>query len=338
MKFIRLGELAKQIVVTDGLPGSGKTMLSPIISSLSRVEMYYFGFEIEFFIRMFHFKKIEKDAAISLIRMLTDYKLYNSMMSREVNFRDLDLSSVTRHHNYKDYLNRSKSPGDKLVPKMIKLKRPILHLASHDLVNYSKVLLEALYPRLTYIEVVRHPIDMVNQQRLNMVDHYNNPRSIQVEFEYKNKPLPYWSSHWKEYFYKNNNVNRAIYNIYNMYKQNIKNRKILKKKLKKNYFCIPFEKFVISPEEYLKKISKVLKIKITKATIKELKNQKIPKKNFFNTPQTKLYRRAGGSLKHIGDREGDINRKIKMFKAKGATKKNLNLLFEISKHYEKFFL
>ena len=54
--------------------------------------------------------------------MLTDYKLYNSMMGREINLRHLDLSSVTRHHNYKMYLNRLMKPGDDLIPKIIKIK------------------------------------------------------------------------------------------------------------------------------------------------------------------------------------------------------------------------
>ena len=59
------GELAKKILITDGLPWLIK-MLSPILSSLNRVEMYYFAFEIEFILRMSSFKKIKKDAAISL--------------------------------------------------------------------------------------------------------------------------------------------------------------------------------------------------------------------------------------------------------------------------------
>ena len=74
--------------------------------------------KLEFILRLFYFKKIKKDA-VTLIRMLTDYKLYNSMMSREINLRDLDLSSVTRHHNYKNYIKRLKSKGDKLIPKKL---------------------------------------------------------------------------------------------------------------------------------------------------------------------------------------------------------------------------
>ena len=217
--------------------GCGKTMLSPILSSLNRVEMYYFAFEIEFILRMSSFKKIKKDAAISLIRMLTDYKLYNSMMSREINLRDLDLSSVTRHHNYKNYIKRLKSKGDKLIPKKIKYEKPILHLTTHDLLNYSELLVSALKSRLTYVELIRHPIDMINQQRLNMINHYDNPRSIQVDFDYQNNPLPYWATTWKKDFMQNNNINRAILNIEKMYKLNLKNRKKIKFKLKKFYKC-----------------------------------------------------------------------------------------------------
>ena len=338
MNLIRKGELAKKILITDGLPGCGKTMLSPILSSLKRVEMYYFAFEIEFILRMSSFKKIKKDAAISLIRMLTDYKLYNSMMSREINLRDLDLSSVTRHHNYKNYIKRLKSKGDKLIPKKIKYEKPILHLTTHDILNYSELLVSALKSRLTYVELIRHPIDMINQQRLNMINHYDNPRSIQVEFDYQNKPLPYWAINWKKDFMQNNNINRAILNIEKMYKLNLKNRKKIKFKLKKNFISVPFEKFVIDPNRYIEKISRALKTSSNKFTKLELIKQNIPRDFFFNTPQTELYKSAGGSLSEVSSREEDIKRKIKLFIKKGASKKNIKKIIDLSKHYENNFL
>ena len=60
-----------------------------------------------------------------------------------------------------------------------------------------------------------------------MINHYDNPRSIQVEFDYQNKPLPYWAITWKKDFMQNNNINRAILNIEKMYKLNLKNKKKL---------------------------------------------------------------------------------------------------------------
>ena len=36
-------------------------------------------------------QKIEKDAAVAMVRMLTDHKLYQTMMGRETNFRYSDI-------------------------------------------------------------------------------------------------------------------------------------------------------------------------------------------------------------------------------------------------------
>ena len=47
---IRTHELCPHVVVVDGFPGCGKTMLSSILASLDRVEIANYGFEIEFFI------------------------------------------------------------------------------------------------------------------------------------------------------------------------------------------------------------------------------------------------------------------------------------------------
>ena len=42
-KVIRNGHLAPKIIVIDGLPGCGKTMLSPILASFDRTEVMTFS-------------------------------------------------------------------------------------------------------------------------------------------------------------------------------------------------------------------------------------------------------------------------------------------------------
>ena len=84
--IVRKGQLAEKIVIVDGQPGCGKTMLSPIIASMNRVEIMSFAFEIEFICRLYSFNKITEDATVTMIRMLTDHKLYQLMMGRETNF------------------------------------------------------------------------------------------------------------------------------------------------------------------------------------------------------------------------------------------------------------
>ena len=228
-------------------------------------------------------------------------------------------------------------PGDDLIPKIIKNKKPVLHLTTHDLLNYSEIVVKALKPRLTYVELTRHPIDMVNQQIYIMKDHFNNPRSIQIEFEYKKNHCHIGHINGKKIF-KLNNVDKAILNIYYMYKDNVIKRSKLIKLLGKNFLSVQFENFTSNPLPVLNKISKSLKSKITKSTLREMKNQKIPRDHFFKTPQTEIYQKVGGSLPNVKNRELDILRKIKSFKKKGASKKYLDLLENISLKYEKKFI
>ena len=47
-KVIRKDNLAKNIIIVDGLPGCGKSLFSAIISSFDRVEILSYAFEIEF--------------------------------------------------------------------------------------------------------------------------------------------------------------------------------------------------------------------------------------------------------------------------------------------------
>ena len=88
-KVVRQKQLAEKIVIVDGQPGCGKTMLSPIIASMERVELLSYAFEVEFICRLFHLNKIDSDAAIAMVRMLVDHKLYQTIMCRDTNFIDL---------------------------------------------------------------------------------------------------------------------------------------------------------------------------------------------------------------------------------------------------------
>ena len=111
-QIIRQKQLTEKIVIVDGQPGCGKTMLSPIIASMERVELLSYAFEIEFICRLFHLNKIQSDAAISMIRMLVDHKLYQTMMGRDTNFRFSDLSSVFQDAEPLRYFKRIFQKGD----------------------------------------------------------------------------------------------------------------------------------------------------------------------------------------------------------------------------------
>ena len=58
-EIVRKGHLAEKIVIVDGLAGCGKTLISPIISAMDRVELLNYAFEIEYICRLFYLNKIQ---------------------------------------------------------------------------------------------------------------------------------------------------------------------------------------------------------------------------------------------------------------------------------------
>lgn len=78
--------MAETVLFVDGQAGCGKTLLSPIVASLARVELQTYTYEIEHYCALSFLDKMSSDAAQTLIRMMTDLRLYNTMMGREVNF------------------------------------------------------------------------------------------------------------------------------------------------------------------------------------------------------------------------------------------------------------
>jgi hypothetical protein len=129
MKFTRNLNLCNQIIILDGLTGTGKTMFSPIINSFERVQNSRFEYMIEYLCISAKKGKLEKDAASSMLNLLADIKYYDGAISREVNFRPTDLSSVFSNPKALKYIKQLfLSDGEKAEIR-IKKDNPILFLS-----------------------------------------------------------------------------------------------------------------------------------------------------------------------------------------------------------------
>jgi hypothetical protein len=293
IKVVRQYQMAEKVVIVDGQPGCGKTMLSPIIASLNRVELLSYAFEIEFICRLLYLNKIDNDAAVAMVKMLIDHKLYQTMMSRDVNFRYSDLSSVFKDVNPWRYFKRLFQNGDMVIPEKIERERPILNLTTHDLLGMSDPLTAGLGNAILFIEVVRHPLYMITQQTLNMERLVNSPRDIQVYIEYNGQQLPYFAQGWEEKFVKANPMEKAIYAMQRMMEITKKKREHLKEESPESIITIPFEKFVIKPEPFMADIQVKLDTTVGKKTHKVLRKQNVPREILADGPNLAIYKRCG---------------------------------------------
>jgi hypothetical protein len=138
----RNNNLIQDIIIVDGIPGCGKTMASAIISSLDRVELMKFCYDIEYYCILNHYNNINLNVAQSMIKLKVDQLIYDLMMSREVNFRYSDLSSVFKTSNKLRYFKRIFQKGDQAIPDRIKKEKPILHLTTHMMSAFNLPILK----------------------------------------------------------------------------------------------------------------------------------------------------------------------------------------------------
>lgn len=338
LNIIRKGHLAEKIVIVDGHPGCGKTMLSPIISSLDRVELVTYAFEVEYICRLYFLDKIKKDAAVTLVRIFTDLKLYRIMMGRDINFRFTDISSVFRNSNPWRYFRRIFQKGDEIIPERIKKVKPILNLATHNLLGYSEPIFSGLGNRVVLIEVVRHPLYMIKQQTLNMERLLDNPRDTDIYFEYKGKQIPYYSFGWEDLFICSNNIEKTIYTIDKLTQLNKELKKTIKEKYNGQILTIPFERFVLEPWPYMKKIENALDTCVTLKTKKMMKKQNVPRKMYGEGIPLEIYKRCGWEPP-----EQDSDEEREFEKRRGFVRKNVNgetfeVLERLCSDYEKQYL
>ena len=112
--------LVDKIIFVDGLPGNGKTLFSQILPSFEKVEKLSYTEELEHVCALYFLGEISINTAAVLIKNFADSRLYNLMMSRTINFRPSDLSSVFNYPDPKKYIMRLYNAGNETIPDLIK--------------------------------------------------------------------------------------------------------------------------------------------------------------------------------------------------------------------------
>lgn len=327
-KISRLAGFSNKVILVDGFPGCGKTMLSPIISSFESVELMQYSDIIEQVSELNYLNKISDDVAASLIKINTDQTLYKSFMGRNVNCRPGDLSSIFRHKPLK-YIKRMLQPGDELIPKKINNTAPFLHLATHMLFPCHNLFFRALKEKLIFIEVVRHPLYMIIQKEKNF-DMYAGPRSGHIRYIKNDKEYTFFTKGWENKFDNSNSFEKAIYTIdwYFNYLFSDHNQEVI---------FVPFETFVKKPQNLLETISNKINCPISHNVKNMMRKQKVPRKYLSDGPSLDIYKRCGWEPPKYYDEDLELEARREMI-AKNVNPEALVKLDEISQQYVSKFL
>ena len=294
-----------KVVLVDGLPGCGKTLLSAVISALDRVELLSYSYEIELYCQLCSLNKLPEKSVEYLIKMQLDLKLYDTMMSRNVNFRPSDLSSVIGNHDPSRYFSRLFEPGDEVIPEKIEIEKPILNIAVHHLLASSKPVWRALGNSCVLVEVLRHPLYMIRQLSVHERDVAGSPRYFHVHVLYDGVEIPYYTKGWEEAYLGYNPVERAIHIIDRLSEEARVAREILREECGAKIITVPFESFVLAPGTWIQTIAEALDTRVTDSTRRVMSEQKVPRQMIAGGLDREIYRRYGWKPPSEGASERD---------------------------------
>ena len=286
-----------KIIFVNGFGGSGKTMLSPIISSMERVEQLIYPYEIQWLSSFFYSSKIDENSYIEFLRAHADLTIYNSMMGRNSNFRISDISSVLQSSKKFEYIKRIFKKGDDFVLQKISLKKPIINYTTTDLIFFINEIGKAFGERVLFIETLRDPLYMFEQAKIKHenVHTYNKVKNFSFSVIENKKDSFFFdyfqdSKKFRETDKKKSNQQIISYleRIFNFY-FNLDFSKIDMNKGKLMF--IPFEKFVVNPNDWINEIIKILDIKKDKSLSNEMKKQKVPRNILNDGYERSIYKK-----------------------------------------------
>jgi len=337
-RVVREPYLVDRVIFVGGHPGCGKTLLTPIVGSLARVEIQKIDYVLEHICSLHFLGKIDDEVATVLIRMVTDLDLYHLMMSRETNFRFSDLSSIFKNPGTLRYIRRLFQPGDAAACERIKTTKPILQILAHNLLVLSPSLFKALGDRLRILEVVRHPLYMIKQWYLYIERYGTDVRDFTIWFDYQGHSLPFFAYGWEEKYLRANSMDKVIYSIEHLSLLGGRVIQNISEHEKKQILIVPFERFVLDPWPYLRSLESFLETHVTSLTRRELKRQKVPRKMIADGIPLPIYKQNGWEPPKKGSDEVKELGERRQFAAEHASPKAIGVLDRLCAEYEQKYL
>ena len=293
VKLSRDTHLTEKFLILDGLTGTGKTMMSALLESYDRVEAGRFIYDLEMVSISEMLGAHRRDSAKALLGMIVDWKLYDNMISREVNFRPSDLSSIFKNWQSVKYLKRLFKPDGAAVADRLNAERPIMFALTHQLLAAMDSLFEQFDDRINVIQMERHPLYLL-EHWMSCIDSYGqNARSFTLCVQDKEgNSVPWFAHSWRDEYWALPKFDRVILSMNSLIEQiDLQYRHQPSSRL----MAVAFEDFTLNTDRYVTSIADWLGTTPTAQTAKNCRKQNLPRTNINAGLNKKIYQRYGYS-------------------------------------------
>ncbi|MBL79393.1 MAG: hypothetical protein CMH70_05120 [Nitrosomonadaceae bacterium] len=287
-----------KVVFVDGLIGGGKGLMSSVVGALPRVEMWVSRQAIENVCGVHHLEHISMEGAVSLIKNWADQEIYNSSMSRDVNFRFKDMSSVFRDARpWRYFLRLFQGDGKEAIQRVFS-QNLILNYMTHVNTPYAEPIFKAFGDRLVYVRLTRCP---KSEYMLNHLARWSQRWGEDVDGMIMHLKIgdnlkarvPFYALGWEEEYRKSSPMERAVLMLREWQQRGNDVLDRLKKVSQATIIEVPFEKFVMEPDTYIENIANALDTKVDRLTRRMMKKQGVPRASLADAPRNQTYINLG---------------------------------------------
>ena len=264
------------IIVVDGFWGGGKSVVTSIIGSMTRVEKKKVEHVYEYVCIAHSTGKMNTDAASAFLKIYADLSQYNNLIGREVNLRWSDDSGLRNNPGSLTYLKRLFHAGGDNIADQISERNLALLIASHELISVSDLLYESYGSRLKLVEVVRHPVHLFNNVR-DYTAKFERTREFTLSFEVSGVKVPWFAADWADEFVSSSITDRALLSIARMQSEMFSSIDSINA-AQKPLLVLSFENTVLRPEDSIEKLENFLNRPRTRRTNQVLRQQNLPRK------------------------------------------------------------
>lgn len=331
MQLEKFNPLINDIIIVDGLWGTGKSLLGPIVSGMERVEKVKIEGIYEQVCILRHLDKISPDAASWMLKTYADESQYHNLIGREVNLRWSDDSGFANNPHGFRYIKRLfGSEGDQKVAD-INDNNLALNLMTHMLMLVASPVFEAYVDRVKIIEIIRHPLYMVKHW-CTYLQRFDSPREVTVSFNYKGSKIPWFAAGWEDSFIEASTMDKSLLSIIKLYEWLDINTKTAIAN-SNNVLTLSFESLVMKPDEPLQQLESFLGRKHYPRLSTILQKQNIPRKTIS---QGKGHATYGWSKNSNKNEEQVYLQNLEYIKTNGSPENVNNLLKLIEIYNDKY--
>ena len=280
MRICSPSSLVHKFAMVDGIPRSGKSTLCHILGSMERVEIAKLEMIFEYVASLESVDKLERDAAIAMLRIYADELMYETFLGRNVNVRLSDQSSVFKFSRPWTYLKRmvfSNEQGS-AIEAMVASK-PIYHNHTHYQLGHASLHFDAHPDSLYMIELHRHPVDMFWAwlKRGHGRNRCFDPWFTLICLQHGDSAVPFSARGWEDEYLACNETERIIRIFQKITSDCKQGYDALSPERQKRVLLIQYEEFTSRPMEYVDQLAAFLDTRPTRATKRAIKSQHIPR-------------------------------------------------------------